>query len=136
VDLEIDDGIEATGSEIRDELASAAAHGIHVVRVPMSAFEPAASDRFDRLVDQGLAVMRDPSARPVYVHCKHGQDRTGLMVGLYRVLQQGWAPEKAYEEMKERGFHPFFLGLKHYFHEKTGWKDARADARSIAAGGL
>ena len=50
--------------------------------------------------------------RPVYVHCLHGQDRTGLIVGLYRVLHEGLTKEAAYAEMLEIGFHPSLRGLR------------------------
>lgn len=123
VDLEVADFIEATPSVIRSELADAAAAGIDVVRAPMSAFEPALSTRFDRQMDEVLATLADPDRGPIYVHCRHGQDRTGLVIGLERVKNEGWAPADAYAEMLEIGFHPGFLGLNHYFETKTGWDD-------------
>lgn len=63
-------------------------------------------------------IQRSPE--PVVVHCFHGEDRTGLVIGLYRVFQEGWAPEKAYDEMLNRGFHPLLLGLDLYFREQVG----------------
>ena len=33
----------------------------------------------------------------VYVHCKHGRDRTSLMVALYRVLVENWEPKVAWK---------------------------------------
>lgn len=35
---------------------------------------------------------------PTYVHCIHGRDRTGFAVALFRVIGQGWTPEKALHE--------------------------------------
>ena len=52
------------------------------------------------------------------VHCTHGQDRTGLVVGLYR-LKHGASKEAAYKEMLEHGFHPELHGLHEY------WEHAR-----------
>ena len=52
-----------------------------------------------------------------FVHCSHGQDRTGLLVGLYR-LKQGWAKTNAYTEMLTNGFHPALHGL-HEFWENA-----------------
>lgn len=123
VDLEVGDFIEAFPWDIDTELAEAKKRGITVVREPMSAFEPAASDRFDKQMDEIEALLADASKGPIYVHCKHGQDRTGLVIGLERVLDEGWAPKDAYAEMLKLGFHPMFEGLNHYFEEKTGYED-------------
>jgi len=63
-----------------------------------------------------VAAMADAKARPTYVHCTHGQDRTGLAVGAYRV-SRGWPKSKAWWEMRERGFHELFLGLTDFWHD-------------------
>ena len=36
-------------------------------------------------VDKALAILSDPAKRPILVHCKHGEDRTGVVVAAYRV---------------------------------------------------
>ena len=47
------------------------------------------------------------------VHCWHGSDRTGAVVGAYRVVVQGWDKEKAIHEMVDGcfGFHRIFGNL-------------------------
>ena len=40
-----------------------------------------------------------------FVHCLHGEDRTGLIVGCYRVWVQGAKKSDAYKEMNALGFH-------------------------------
>jgi tyrosine-protein phosphatase SIW14 len=42
---------------------------------------------------------------PVYVHCFHGTDRTGLMCAMYRIVFEGWKKSDAIVEMKSKGFH-------------------------------
>lgn len=121
IDLEVADFIEAWPWDISAEERNA--KGFRFIREPMSAFEPAVSQRFDDRIDEILSILADPSNGPVYVHCKHGQDRTGLVIGLERVLGEHWAPADAYAEMLAIGFHPAFLGLNHYFEEKTGFED-------------
>lgn len=125
VNLEIADLIEATAAQIAQEQRDATARGMRIVHVPISAFEPALSARFDTLIDHALAVMADPAAAPVYVHCLHGQDRTGMVIGLERVLQEHWTPDRAWAEMIQIGFHPMFIGLDEYFERKSGWERRR-----------
>lgn len=43
----------------------------------------------------------------VYVHCRHGKDRTGQGIAFYRVFYQGWPVAEALKEMLEHGFHLF-----------------------------
>ena len=45
-----------------------------------------------------------------YVHCEHGQDRTGLMVANYRI-KNGMSKKDAEKEMLDDGFHKSLLGL-------------------------
>jgi len=48
---------------------------------------------------QGGAVFvccKRGSNLPVFVHCQHGADRTGCMIGLYRVKVQSWKFEQAW----------------------------------------
>lgn len=121
VDLEVADLIEATPGVISQELRDAKAAGITVVRFPMSAFEPALSSRFDTQMSAAMAELRRASpTNAVYVHCKHGQDRTGLVVGLHRVENEKVDAKVAYAEMTKLGFHTFFLGLREYYERRTG----------------
>lgn len=124
VDLEVADFIEATPWSISDELDGASARGLTEIRYPMSAFEPAVSKTFDANMTSLLAVLATATpAHPVYVHCKHGQDRTGLVIGLERVEGEGWTPADAHAEMLNLGFHTYFLGLEEYFENRTGFED-------------
>jgi hypothetical protein len=50
------------------------------------------------------------------IHCQNGHDRTGLAVGMVRVLVDKWGKEEAYHEMLKRGFHPELIGLLLEWH--------------------
>jgi hypothetical protein len=52
-----------------------------------------------------------------FVHCLHGQDRTGLIIGVYRVEIEKWKKEVAEREMLTNGFHKELLGLWRYWEE-------------------
>lgn len=62
-------------------------------------------------MDQVQRAVNALGGLDTYVHCKHGQDRTGLVVGCYRVWTQGWSKEAAWQEMLEHGYHRLLLGL-------------------------
>jgi protein tyrosine/serine phosphatase len=47
----------------------------------------------------------------VYVHCAHGSDRTGCMVGIWRVSHDHWNYQKAYDEMRQYYFGPKYTDL-------------------------
>ena len=54
-------------------------------------------------IQRALEIMHDPARRPVFIHCEHGVDRTGLVIALYRVIYQGWKPEAAKAEWVQLG---------------------------------
>lgn len=75
----------------------------------------------DQQVNQILSSLQDTKNDPIFIHCHHGQDRSGLIIGLYRVEVQGWAPAKAYQEMLDNGFHSSLVALDKYFRDRTGY---------------
>lgn len=58
-------------------------------------------------IDRFLMLMDDESHHPIFVHCFHGADRTGLLIAIYRLVRCGWTFQQAYQEMLECGFHRF-----------------------------
>jgi protein tyrosine phosphatase (PTP) superfamily phosphohydrolase (DUF442 family) len=68
-------------------------------------------------VDRALALMTDPANQPVYVHCRHGQDRTGIVVAAYRMKQQGWSLAEAEAEMQAYGFNDVWVNFKKFIRQ-------------------
>lgn len=58
-------------------------------------------------VRQLLEIVDDQANHPVFIHCFHGADRTGVMVAMYRILRHDWSVQAAYNEMRACGFHRF-----------------------------
>src|SRR5262245_46594446 len=61
-----------------------------------------------------LAVVTDPSRRPVLVHCREGRDRTGALVAAYRIAIEGWPRERAIAEMNGFGAFPLYDQPRQY----------------------
>ena len=107
----------------------AAGTGLDLVRVPMYAFN---LDRED--VVAALRVIRQAPG-PVLVHCLHGADRTGTVVAMYRIVEQGWSKEAAIAEMTDGGFgyHPIFPNLLQFIRQ-VDVEQVRAELDAMGAG--
>lgn len=82
--------------------------GLGLVSIPMRAWRAKESDMVSF-----LRAATDRKRGPVFVHCEHGSDRTGLMVAVYRMAVQGWSKEEAIREMTSGGygFHPVWKNI-------------------------
>ncbi|MBN2580084.1 MAG: tyrosine-protein phosphatase [Pirellulales bacterium] len=72
---------------------------IKCVHIPFNALKPKKSQAVEF-----LKVVTDKKRQPVFVHCQHGSDRTGMMCALYRVAVDGWSKQAAVQEMTKGGF--------------------------------
>ena len=65
-----------------------------------------------------LKLLQENPSKKVFVHCRLGEDRTGMMVAAYRMAAQGWTADDAMQEMHRFGFsashHVFCPGLASY----------------------
>ncbi|MFC1635289.1 dual specificity protein phosphatase family protein [Planctomycetota bacterium] len=92
----------------RDELKGTSLAYEHI---EMTAWNPEFED-----VVRFLQIVSDSNSLPVFVHCQHGADRTGLMCAVYRIAVQGWSKDEAIMEMTEGGFgfHEIWKNLPNY----------------------
>jgi protein tyrosine phosphatase (PTP) superfamily phosphohydrolase (DUF442 family) len=72
----------------------------------------------DEVFAKFLKVLRENKGKKVFVHCRLGDDRTGMMVAAYRMAEEGWTADEAMNEMRTFGFtasHHFICpGLARY----------------------
>ena len=74
--------------------------------------------RVDRdTVDMVIDIMTNPDNQPAYVHCKLGQDRTGVVIAAYRMKVDGWSLPDAEAEMQSFGFNDLWINLKKFVRE-------------------
>jgi protein tyrosine/serine phosphatase len=59
-------------------------------------------------VVQFLSLFRDDPKQKIFVHCRFGNDRTGVFVATYRMALEKWPAEQALEEMYFFGFNGFW----------------------------
>jgi len=58
----------------------------------------------DEVFAKFLKVVHDNKGKKIFVHCRLGDDRTGMMVAAYRMAEQGWTADEAMTEMRSFGF--------------------------------
>jgi len=83
--------------------------GMKYINLPMSSKAPTSKQVNTFL--QSVKKAADGQSGPVFVHCAHGSDRTGCLVGVWRVTQDGFNYEQAYDEMRKYYFSPKFTQL-------------------------
>jgi len=74
--------------------------GMQFVELPWHCLFPK-DDTFARF----LKLLKDNPGKKVFVHCRYGDDRTGMMIAAYRIAVEGWTAEEARQEMEKFGFH-------------------------------
>ncbi|MFC2173199.1 dual specificity protein phosphatase family protein [Acidobacteriota bacterium] len=75
-----------------------------------------------------LKVFQDDNNLPLFLHCRRGADRTGMMTAAYRMVYDGWTVDEAIEEMARGGYryNAFWRNLKHYLRKLDLEKVQRA----------
>ncbi len=51
-----------------------------------------------------LKLIKENPDKKIFVHCRLGDDRTGMMIAAFRMNRQGWTAEQAMKEMHAFGF--------------------------------
>jgi tyrosine-protein phosphatase SIW14 len=75
--------------------------GFRFINIPISGWSPPS----DEQVAQFLSLFQATPGERIFVHCKYGDDRTGVMIAAYRIAENHWTAEQAAEEMRYFGFH-------------------------------
>lgn len=68
-------------------------------------------------VIQFLKAVTTTSNHPVFVHCREGVDRTGLMIAAYRIVIDEWSREEAITEMNSIGSHWYYQRFESYLRK-------------------
>jgi tyrosine-protein phosphatase SIW14 len=89
-------------ADLEGEGAEAAALRLHLIYIPLGA-SSVGRPRSCPGVERAYAALRDPTNWPVYVHCTHGRDRTGFLVGLFREREERWDFARVREELARYG---------------------------------
>jgi protein tyrosine phosphatase (PTP) superfamily phosphohydrolase (DUF442 family) len=95
------------GSGCSDEADLARQLGINYINIPLGFEHPSMGN-----IAKFLAIVAKPANQPVFVHCRQGADRTGTLVGIFRIMHDHWTFSEAYNEMRKHHFKPWLNNMK------------------------
>jgi tyrosine-protein phosphatase SIW14 len=106
--------------------------GMRYVSIPMHGLSTPKGDK----VAAVQALFNDTTSGPVFVHCKRGADRTGMVVAVYRISHDQWDNKKALTEAKSYGMSFFERAIQSYvmnYRPSVALATAGADSASPIA---
>ena len=98
---------------VEQERKQAESLGIRFVNIPVSGWSPPTNDQ----VAQFLSLFSNKKEK-IFVHCRFGDDRTGVFVATYRMAFDRWPSQQAMKEMYFFGFNGFWHpAMKSYIRD-------------------
>ncbi|HMG76923.1 MAG TPA: dual specificity protein phosphatase family protein [Pyrinomonadaceae bacterium] len=110
----------------RAEEAEARTLGLRYYNISLPEF----SAPKDKEVQQVLDIINTMENQPVFVHCRHGEDRTGTIIACYRITRDGWSAVEAKKEAEKHGMSWTQVGMKRYIDKFYRQRQKRAGERS------
>ena len=95
----VDIVVDARGDRTDSEGKQVRALGMKYVAIPWHCPFP-----HDDVFARFLKLLQDNPKKKVFVHCRLGDDRTGMMIASYRMAVEGWSADDAMLEMQHFGF--------------------------------
>ncbi|HVG28219.1 MAG TPA: tyrosine-protein phosphatase [Pyrinomonadaceae bacterium] len=89
-------------------------------------------------IARALALINAPENQPVFVHCRKGADRTGVVIAAYRIAHDGWTADEAQREADRYGMGWWQRGKKDFISDyfRGGGASPRANQNSNASRGV
>jgi protein tyrosine/serine phosphatase len=105
--------------ETHAERSEAEALGLHYQSIPLPGFSRPPSEK----VERALEIINNPAYQPVFVHCHHGKDRTGVVIAAYRITHDGCPSKAAKAEAKRYGMSFLQIEMKDFISDYyRDWK--------------
>jgi protein tyrosine/serine phosphatase len=98
------------------------------VHIPVSGWSPPT----DEQVAEFLALFHSNPQQKIFVHCRLGEDRTGVLFATYRMALEKWTPEQAMKEMYFFGFNGFLHPTMKFHQELPRKVELRASSHLTA----
>lgn len=102
----------ADAAEKKEEIWARNA-GLKFINIPLSNWFAPRDEKIEKI----LAEIDRAENQPVFVHCKHGADRTGTVIAVYRITHENRTAKQANAEAKKFGFGWWQFWMKDYIED-------------------
>jgi len=119
--------LQEDGDRSRDEKKLVKALGMKYVNIPMKGM----TTPTEKQISHALKALNDNSDGPVFVHCKRGADRTGVVIACYRIEHDHWDNATALSEARNYGMSWYQFPLQRYVRSYEP-HDSGLDASGVA----
>lgn len=102
--------LRGASDRTRAEEAEVRALGLNYLNVGLPNWARPQDSRVARI----LEVINAPESGRVFIHCKDGVDRTGMIVALYRMTHDGWSSDRALAEAERSGMRRTQFWMRDY----------------------
>jgi protein tyrosine phosphatase (PTP) superfamily phosphohydrolase (DUF442 family) len=121
--------LQEEGDRAKAEKKLVKSLGMHYVNIPMKGM----TTPKDKQISHALKEMNDTSHGPVFVHCKRGADRTGVVVACYRIEHDNWSRQEALSEARDHGMSWYQFPLQKYvMHYEPRSRGLRSGVENIS----
>jgi protein tyrosine phosphatase (PTP) superfamily phosphohydrolase (DUF442 family) len=105
--------LRGAGAHTRADEAEAKSLGLNYYNIPL----PIWGRPNDHDVRRILEIINEPESGRVFIHCRDGLDRTGMIVALHRISQEGWTTDKATAEAMQYGMRKHQYWMRDYISD-------------------
>lgn len=120
--------LQEEGDRAKGEKRLVKALGMKYINIPMKGM----TTPTEKQISHALKALNDTSDGPVFIHCKRGADRTGVVVACYRVQHDGWQNRKALSEARDYGMSWYQFPLQRYVKSYEPHNSSALDPSEIA----
>jgi protein tyrosine/serine phosphatase len=87
--------------------------GMRFINIPLDSW-----DRPDiKVIDEIISQIKAAENHPVFIHCKRGRDRTGMVLAIYRMTTDGWTSKHAGDEAEKYGIRWWQFKMRDFIND-------------------
>ena len=120
--------LQEDGPRAKNEKKLVKALGMRYINIPMKGM----TTPKEKQISHALKALNDGSKGLVFIHCKRGADRTGVVIACYRIRHDGWENQKALSEARGYGMSWYQIPLQRYVKNYEPSDSAAFDAAGLA----